>query len=166
MADQLATLRRFHALISTVSPQEVQTNLYNSFPNALGFSSKLKDPAMFEAVLVLALAQASKGAGDSELHKVYFFAPADLADGWLLAEFRDSAKRIFSRLKAGRSVAAVKHVGELFHQIMFGSQVFAVPREPERWVAFGFSHEDPVPEWLRDKLLKPAETGRDVSPGV
>jgi hypothetical protein len=141
--------------------------LYETFPTALGFSSKEIDVRLFEAVLILALHQAGKKTGEKTFHKVYFLAPANLADLWVIAEFKAAAKRIFARLKTGKSVEAVKHVGTLFHQIMLGSQVFNLPGEPDHWVAFGFSRSDHVPEWMRDKLVDTnAEIERDLVPGV
>ncbi len=166
MADHVERLLRLHALLGGGTPQEIHTRLYGAFPAALGFSSNARDDSMFEAVLTLALLQAGKSGGETEFHKVYFLVPASISDGWVVPKFRTSAKHIFDRLKRGKSVAAVKHVGDLFKGVMLGSQVFTLPQEPDRWVAFGFSKTDPIPDWMRNKLLDFSETGVDLRPGV
>jgi len=158
---------RLHRLLIGGEPHTEQMRLYEAFPSVLGFSSKQSSTPLFEAVLVLALHQAGKKTGEKNFHKVYFLAPANLAESWVVAEFKTAAKRIFGRLKTGKSVEAVKHVGTLFHQVMLGSQVFSLPNEPDYWVAFGFTRSDPVPEWLRNKLMDTgAETDQDLHPGV
>lgn len=153
VADHYERLHRLHTALLGNDIQEVTRRLYEEHPSFLGYSSKETHPGMFEAVLILSLFQAGKSPGDKNVHKVYFLAPAPLTDGWVLGEFKAAAKRIFGRLKTGSSVAAVQHVGALFHQVLLGSQVFALPQEPDRWVAFGFSRSDPIPEWMSAKLL-------------
>lgn len=166
MADATERLHRLHGTLLGETPQETQAHLYRSFPSVLGFSSKENDEVKFEAALILALLQAGKVDGEKELHKVYFLVPSNIADGWVLAKFRATAKRIFERLKGGKSVPLVKHIGELFHQVMLGSQVFTLPREPDRWVAFGFAKTDQIPDWMRAKLLELPETQPDSRLGV
>lgn len=167
MADQYERLRRLHLNLLGTHPQEAQDRLYKAFPAALGYATPVADDVLFEAALMLALLQAGKVDGEKEVHKVYFLTPASFAEGWVLTEFRAAAKRIFDRLKTGKSVTAVKHVGELFHQVMLGSQVFTLPQEPDRWVAFGFSRSAPIPDWMSRKLLDVnPEVPRNLSPGV
>jgi hypothetical protein len=167
VSGQYERLHRLHVtLLGGSSVHEAHARLYRAFPSSLGFASKQTDGVLFQAVLILALSQAGKAGGEKDLHKVYFLTPQNLADGWVLEEFKSSAKRIFDRLKTGRSVEAVKHVGQLFHQVMVGSQIFSLPKEPERWVAFGFSRADPIPDWMREKLLDLSQVERDLQPGV
>jgi hypothetical protein len=165
VTDQFERLKRLHGSLLGTPPGDMHERLYRAFPTVRGFSSRVTDDHLFEGVLILALLQAGKLEGESHVHKVYFFTP-ERSEKWVVEEFRSAAKRIFDRLKTGKSVSAIKHVGALFHQVMLGSQILALPAEPERWVAFGFSKFDGVPEWLGEKLLDPAETGGTARPGV
>lgn len=167
MADSYDRLVKFHDVLLGGLPTARQAALYRGFPSVLGFSSKETDEALFQATLILAMLQAGKDNPKDDLHKVYFLAPPTITDGWVLATFRSSAKRIFDRLKTGKSVGLVKHVGELFHQVMLGSQVFVLPQAPERWVSFGFSKSDSIPAWMQPKLLESPEVSQQIhSAGV
>ncbi len=153
-----------HVLLGS-PPRAQHDRLYRAYPASRGYLGKERDPILFEAVLTLALVQASKAEGEKSLHKVYFLVPAT-TERWVTDEFRASAKRIFAHLRDRRQAGAIKHIGQLFHQVMLGSQVFALPTEPERWVAFGFSALDPTPEWMRQKLLDLGPGQQDLSSGV
>lgn len=163
VADTYARLVQLHSVLLGGVPTVRQEGLYRAYPSVLGFSSKEIDDALFQATLILALFQVGQDHPYG-LHKVYFLAPAAITDGWVLDPFKDTAKHIFERLKTGKSVALVKHVGELFHQVMLGSQVFLLPQEPERWVSYGFSKSDSIPTWMQPKLLVYPEVQQQVSP--
>jgi hypothetical protein len=144
-------------------PRTSHKNLYEAYPSALGYSGQAADESLFEAILILALYQASKDGAN--LHKVYILVPARL-EKWAMARMRTGAERVFARLKKGATVPAIKHVGAIFHQLMLGFQIWALPEEPKCWVAFGFSKTDHVPEWMRSKLLETPENTHGIEPGV
>jgi hypothetical protein len=151
MAETFEQLRLIHVLLSDgIHPHHEV--LYKAYPTALGYSSQAMDDVLFDGALVLALHQAGK-EGRSNLRKVYFFVPG-AHEKWVVDRFRNAAQRIFGRLKAGKSVPAIRHFAELFRYVMMGSQISALPQEPERWVAFGFARSDVLPEWLRSKLVE------------
>jgi hypothetical protein len=168
--EDLDRVQRLHrGLLGSVAV-EMHDGLYRAFPAARGYSSRLPDDILFEAVLILALFQARRVNKEKDRPKVYFLVPAPM-ESWVTSQLKGDVRRIFKHLKSGgvrpeAHVNAVKEVGALFHQIMLGSQAFALPSEPERWVAFGFSKLDPIPDWMRPKLLDipPKECG--LSNGV
>jgi hypothetical protein len=163
-------LRRLHHGLLGGPPTEAHTSLYRAFPEARGYSSKTPDDILFEAAVILATFQAGRSNGTDKEPKVYFLVPTSM-ESWVTSQLKADIRRIFDHLKTaavppeGR-VKSVKHVGALFHRIMLGSQAYALPKEPEHWVAFGFSKSDAIPDWMRPKLLDLTPKGCDLSPGV
>lgn len=154
-------LHNLHNLILGKTPSDSHAHFYSAFPKARGYSNSAHLLTLFDASLVVALYQVM---GPKESRKVYFLVPAP-AERWVTEAFKGKAQEFFSRLKAKGSVPLVRRFGDVFSQIMLGSQAFALPQEPERWVAFGFAKTDPIPTWMGSKLLDlPAED--TLSPGV
>jgi hypothetical protein len=50
--------------------------------------------------------------------------------------------------------AGVHYIRETFHHLSTGSRILQLV-EPERWVAFGYSNDDPLPEWAKGRLINP-----------
>lgn len=151
MSDQSTRIRGWHDLLLATPIQATHAQLYEAFPASLGFSSRQREDALFEAVFSLALFQAA-GLGQS-VQEVYCFVP-NVTRQWFLNHLRESTKVIFSQLRTRNNVKLVEHIGGLFHQLKLGDQPGMLPNEPERWISFGFLKTDPIPEWMGSKLLE------------
>lgn len=148
-------IRSLHRHYFDEDPTELQVRLYNEYPRARGFSHGALDQERFRAVLNLALVLAIPPDGDlSNTQTTYVFFPKP-HERWVVAEIRESAERIFSRLREERRVDAAKFTGECFKALRLGHLVLQLPGAPERWVAFGFTKEDPIPTWMMEHLIEP-----------
>jgi hypothetical protein len=155
MSNQYARIKGWHELLFASSPQGTHDQLYKAFPTSRGYSSRQRDEAMFEAVLALALHQATATATDKNLHKVYCFVPTTTR-AWFVEHLRGSTKTIFSHLHDLKKVSIVELMGKLFYQLLLGEQPRLVPNEPDQWVSFGFLKSDPIPEWMSKGLFDKA----------
>jgi hypothetical protein len=137
-------LRKGHAAFLSTEPTERQLTLYDQFPAFRGLSGAAFDVEMFEATVVMALVQTVSA-------KVYFFVPSSM-EKEAIAALQNLAESIFARIKTRKAVNQAKAVGKAFKAILIGHRLLQIDTAPERWVAFGFQKEDPIPGWLRDGL--------------
>jgi hypothetical protein len=143
---------KFHRVFLGEEPNEKQRLLYSSFPAMRGFSFQEKDPALFEATLVLAIVQTFPAKQGEELVKSYLFVPASMS-AWSGEQVGASATKMFGVLKKKKSVAGAKMLALLIQSVVSGSRVLQLRNVPDRWAAFGFDQAGPVPEWMRTALL-------------
>ena len=155
MNEQYIRIKKWHELLFASSSQGTHDQLYRAFPTSRGYSSRQRDEAMFEAVLTIALHQATATATDKSLHKVYCFVPT-VTRAWFVKHLRGSTKVIFGHLHDLKKVPLVELMGRLFYQLRLGEQPHMVPSEPDQWVSFGFLKSDPLPEWMSRGLLDAA----------
>jgi hypothetical protein len=145
---------RFHSVFFDAAPEPGHIRLYDAFPHARGISDRAQNETTFEAVLIMALVQTFPKNQQLIPFKCYFFVPASIKV-WAETQLTECAKRMFEGLKRKRNAAAAKHLGTFFHNIPFGSRVLQINKAPDRWVAFGFTKGDLIPDWFGAALLDP-----------
>jgi hypothetical protein len=139
---------RHHCTILGKDPSEKQTLFYANFPTFRGFSDQTLDPEILEAIIITAL---TFGAAQD---RVFLLAPVAHED-WVLEEFNKVTDLIFNKLKKSPDqVKMATFYGVLFKKIAIMGRLLQFKGEPARWVSFGFSAEDPIPEWMSPKLLR------------
>ena len=63
--------------------------------------------------------------------------------------------KIYSKCRElpGNRVALAKHYKDIFSRLFINSHAFSQPVEPAYWVAVGFTEADPLPPWMKGRLL-------------
>lgn len=102
-----------------------------------------EDAEQFLATFVLGL---SMTGGE---HMVVLAVPRPYTD-WAFTQTKIIARHVF-RTRRGNT-AAIIGLRKAFQQINVVSRVLQIP-EPERWVAFGFRNQGPIPAWMKGRLL-------------
>jgi cellulose biosynthesis protein BcsQ len=106
------------------------------------------DPQIAESVLVLALC--SGFAND----KVLVLAPIK-HEKWLLDQFDKMVTSVFEVCKKypEQTAKMVRGYSQLFKKVTLTGRLLQLQREPQYWVAFGFSGDDVLPDWMPRRLL-------------
>lgn len=140
---------QWHKTVLGSEPTAEQSRLYSSYPKYKGIADRTLDPKVAEAVLILALR--SGFAQD----KVLVLAPIQ-HETWLLQQFDlivttalEDCKRYPSRIR--QTTAGYT---QLFKKVTLMGRLLQLHREPQYWVSFGFTSDDPLPEWMPQRLLK------------
>jgi hypothetical protein len=137
-----------HRILLGKDPTETQIRLYENFPAFRGFSDKTLNPEVLEATIVLGL---TFGLARD---RVFVLAPVAHED-WVLAEFNKVTDLVFNECKKNPNrVRIAEGYGRLFKKLAIMGRLLQFKEEPVRWVSFGFSAEDPIPEWMPQRLLK------------
>jgi hypothetical protein len=127
-----------------------QVRLYSKFPEFRGFSDRTLDLEKFEATVLLALMAGAKA------ERVIFCAP-QAHESWVIAQFNDVASIVFDGCKKvenkQKRVAIAKLYSSLFSKISITGRLLQLPAEPAHWMSFGFAVDDPIPEWVSNRLL-------------
>lgn len=148
-------IRSLHRAYFDEDPTEQQRRLYDAYPHANGYSDGNRDAERFRAVLNLALVLAIPDDGVPEhVHTPFVFFPKPF-ERWVVDEIRKSAESLFDRLRKDRRVDAAKFVGNCFKALRLGHLVLQLPGAPDRWVAYGFTRTDPIPNWMQARLIEP-----------
>jgi hypothetical protein len=72
----------------------------------------------------------------------------------VLDVFNTTAEAIFDRAKTMPNASAIiVGYGILFQKIVIAGRVLQLPTEPPYWLAFGFRVSDPLPDWVRTRLI-------------
>jgi hypothetical protein len=131
-------------------PTEQQSQLYDSYPKYRGIADPTLDPKIAEAILILALQ--SGFAQD----RVMVLAPLK-HERWVLDQFDQLVTRTFAECKKHPKQIRQSVAGytQLFKKVQLMGRLLQLPREPQYWVSFGFTQEDPLPEWMPQRLLLP-----------
>ena len=150
MASSTTTpLSERHAILLGKDPTSVQQQLYSRYPEVRGFSDHALDPERLEAAVVAALTTGKAN------ERVLLLAPVS-HEVWVLDGINDVAARMFERCKMQRDPAAfARGLGTLFQKLLVAGRLLQLPAEPPYWVSFGFSIEDPLPEWMTGRLIVP-----------
>lgn len=147
-----------HTSCFRTNPTDRQCALYDAYPDANGFSDAERDEELFQAVLVLALVQTIPSDPDHEpVRTTYVFYPKR-HEPWVVKEIGRNAEDVFGWLKRDSKesrVRAAQFMGSTFQALRLGHLVLQMPEVPPHWVAFGFRREDPIPDWMRSRLLDP-----------
>ena len=142
---------RWHHTILSAEPSQEQMKLYDAWPNFRGFSDRSLDPAVVEAVIILALR-----SGKAE-DRVLLLAPAEI-EGWVLERFESLALRCFEGHRSRENAAEmINGFTRLFRKIVLTGRVLQLQEEPLYWMSFGFCEVDPLPSWMAGRLLKRSE---------
>ena len=148
MRQQAMNLQR---VLGKMQPDPEQLPLFEEAPAKRGFAwprglTERQKALLFEAVLLLALAQAHEG-------EVFLFVPRELS-GWATEQIRRVASEMFARCKKAKQVQVAEHLGKLYRALLIGSRVTPATPEPERWAVYGFeTDEATLPKWLTDAQL-------------
>jgi len=149
---------RIHKTYLGVDPEEVHARLYTGFPKARGFSLKAASEEHFKAVFMTALAQTFDGQGFQEC---LILTPAAQTP-WVNEQMVQITRQMFVRWKGFGDLqvrtAVVERMAQSIKHLLAGSRVLQLDGEPPRWVAYGFTEHDPVPQWLKGGLLPGVET--------
>lgn len=103
---------------------------------------------MAEAVLLLALRSGT--ASD----RIIVLAPLT-QEGWLLEQCERMAMTCFEGCKKypSRVKELVYGYTRLFQKLKMTGRLLQLQEEPQHWVSFGFAVDDPLPEWVTNRLL-------------
>ena len=124
-----------------------QLRLYSKFPKFRGFSDKSLDPYNLEAVLVSALL-----FGDYN-ERVIVLAPPN-HESWVFDQLDQITRTIFKGCKKDTDpVRSAKGYAALFKKIAVFGRPLQFREEPPYWVSFGFVVKDPIPSWMKRRLL-------------
>ena len=137
-----------HARILGKEPTSEQLEFYAKFPTFLGFSDRSLNSERLEAVILKALL--IKPLED----RVVMFAPV-AHEEWVLEKYNSLANTVFNVCKGlrGSKVPLAQFYSKSFQRIAITGRLLQLPGEPKHWVSFGFSVEDPIPEWMSKRLI-------------
>jgi len=141
----------FHRHLFGEPPTDAQFRLYKALPGARGFDSSELNDEQFRAIVALSMVTASKH------QRVLLLAPLPHA-GWVVEHFNAAADSIFTQCKQlavipGGKAQIARGYSDLLKKIFIFGRLLQLETEPAAWTSFGFAAGDPVPEWLRPKLL-------------
>jgi hypothetical protein len=131
---------KFHRKVLGSEPTARQRSFYEM--GSRGFSVAL-DEELFAATFLLAVYLAKDGP-------VVIAIPKAI-DRQILQAITYWTRGIYRRFK-GRDVA-FKDFTNRIHQLQLATRLLVQTQEPARWVSMGLSKEDPIPEWLKNRLL-------------
>lgn len=144
---------KLHKTLYGAEPGEAHVSFYDS--GKMGYSDKEFDVARFEAVVVLTLHKTLRTGIAKPSRVVLLVAPTH--EKWVMEQFDKAARRIYGNFKklagAQSRTELAKLFGNCFAAVFVGSRLLQLPEMPEAWTSFGFTKEDPIPDWMRDGLL-------------
>lgn len=138
-----------HKILLGKDPTPAQLELYSRYPDVRGFSERSLDVEKLEAAVVAGL------TSGKPTDRVLLLAPV-AHEVWVLDGINSIAAVMFERAKQQRDpVAFAKGLSTLFQKLVVLGRLLQITTEPEHWVSFGFSKEDPLPEWMPAKMIGP-----------
>jgi len=147
MRSFITPLHLKHFVLLDKKATDKQKLFYSKFPEYRGVSDQFLDAEILEAVFIAAL---TFGTFDD---RVCVFAPI-MHESWILDQFKRVAKVIFQGChRAQDKVKTAEGYKRMFGKILLGGRFLQLPKEPSHWVAFGFTMDDPIPEWMKKRLL-------------
>lgn len=150
----MLTPLKFHQLFVGPDVTEVQTSLYQN-PKSHGVSSKDNNPENIDATIILAL---SRVVDSGSCTRVHVIVPQDLRKAvierihLMALTFTGCVKRLPDQGTRKKSSAIARRLLESLHLPETRvNHIFSIP-EPSKWVAIGYSSQDPLPEWFSKGL--------------
>ena len=145
---------KLHQLFVSPVVTELQTSLYQD-PKTHGISSKENAPESIDATIILAI---SRVVVNGSCNRVHVIVSQDLRKAvidriHLMAKnFTANVKKLPDLDSRKRSSVIARKLLESLHLPETRvNHIFSIP-EPSRWVAIGYSSQDPLPEWLSKGL--------------
>ena len=141
-----------HAYLTGQQPDPDHLTFY--YARKKGFSDKSFNKDRFLLVAVLTLYKSLLKSPPSRV--VLLMPPTH--DKWVVNEFDNFSQVAFKSIKnhpgtpQGRAKMA-KLFGSAFKMIFYSSRLLQLPDQPTSWTSFGFSKDDPIPDWMRDGLV-------------
>ena len=151
----LMTATPTHRLLTGEDPLPIQEKLYES--GKFGYSDKALDEDRFLGVAVMTLHKTTRDGRHKPPSRVVLLVPP-AQDKWVLEQLDRISAKTFKHLKhlpgtkPSRDRVSIM-IGEWFKVLFVMSRLLQLPEQPEAWTSFGFSKEDPIPDWMRDGLL-------------
>ncbi len=148
------------------TPEEFQLSdvhraLYDAYDaeKKHGFSSASLLHDRFIATIVLGLALTNA------IRPVYVAIPKPHFK-WALDQVENIARQVMRTRKKDKNAVVIMRAA--FQQLRMTSEILR-ESEPERWVMFGFKHDDVLPDWAHGRLLeleepRPAEARANPTP--
>jgi hypothetical protein len=149
------TLSRTYTLYFGVEPPREVQKLFAKFPEFRGFSQCGQDRDQFRTALMIGLLgthpEGNPPFREESFQGSYLLHPKG-ARGWVLESVKAEAAVIFTNLREHGRDKAIPTILTCFQKLRMGHQVLQLP-EPPRWAAIGFERSDPIPEWMRIRLM-------------
>ena len=148
------TLTDFHQMLTGEAPGQIAASFYATGKS--GFSDKTLDAERFAAVAVLTLFKTTRTSMERPDRVVMLVPPS--ADKWVISQLDgvsamvcEHCKKIPGTKEARTRLARM--IGDWFKVLFVASRALQLPEQPEAWTSFGFSIDDPIPDWMRDGLM-------------
>jgi len=140
------SLAKFHRGLYGPEPNPASLKLYEAAEgNGIqGYDARVLDPDEFLASLALALHLTENQ------HRVYILVPKARQEQ-VLTQLKNVARQMIQARKD--SPSGVQFVKDVFALLVMESRVLQFPDPPDRWVSIGFCSTDPLPEWMKGRLL-------------
>jgi len=140
-----APVRLHKAILFKTEPTPVQIQLYET--DAHGYATRTPTEEQLDATICVSISSVTKG--DTPLY--FFVAPALHAS--VLFRFKAIAQRLLGEVQSEKNNSeAARIIQQWLSRVMLGAYVGAEVPVP-RWVAYGLSKDDPIPEWMKEGLL-------------
>lgn len=150
----MITPLKLHQLFVGPAVTETQTSLYQN-PKSHGVSSKDNSPDNIDATIILAI---SRVVDNGSCNRVHVIVPQELRKSvierihLMALTFTGCVKRLSDQDTRKKSSVIARRLLESLHLPETRvNHIFSIP-EPSRWVAIGYSSQDPLPEWLSKGL--------------
>lgn len=149
MKDDDPGTHQWHRGLYSEEPSPDQRRLYRLVTEMRGFSDRALSEARFDAVLVLGLL-----LGPME-ERVVILSP-EVHAAWILARIDKVFRALLekTKLEGGDVVERIGQFKKLFSRFCMTGKVLRLETEPQHWVSFGFDSNDPLPEWMPERLLR------------
>jgi hypothetical protein len=136
----------FHQRLYGTPPSEIAQSLYEAYEQGYrGLDLRELDSERFQASLTLALYLT-----ENRQHRVSLLVPKAQQD-LVVQQLRNSALQLIKSRR--KNPASAKIIQGLFHCLMLQSRILQLEYEPVPWVSIGFTSKDPLPEWMKNRLL-------------
>lgn len=156
----LVTMHRFDVhrifLGRNAEMSNYQIRVYGS-PRVKAISTIEPDKEKAQTAIVVALSQAFDTTSRNFL-PVYLFVPEERF-GWLCVQVEEMAKALVKRLRSESTAEnkeltqkTLRVLREWLSQVHPGSPSDWMSVAPDRWTAFGYTSNDPIPPWVKTTL--------------
>lgn len=148
MASINTPLAEKHRILLGKNATTKQTHFYENFPQYRGISDSTLDPEILEAIVISAL------TFGKPKDRVYILAPSVYTPK-ILDHFDKTVTAILEKCKRypePLAKRATKGYIILFKKIAIIERRMQNLKEPEYWLSFGFTKNNPIPDWIKSHL--------------